>query len=181
MTISTSHAQNYVFIVLGVSGVGKSTIASSLAARIDAQFIEADDYHSSENRKAMEQGNPLDDKMRLPWLLSLCRAAETARDGGHVVMACSALKRQYRDLLRTHIGHVQFVYLHASRDVIARRIAERTGHFMPLSLLDTQIAALEPPTSDEGVIKIDVSAPRSAIENEVEETAKKILCQNPSK
>jgi len=161
---------------MGVSGVGKSTIASSLAARIDAQFIEADDYHSSENRTAMEQGNPLDDKMRLPWLLSLCSAAETARDGGHVVMACSALKRQYRDLFRTHIGHVQFVYLHACREAIARRMSERSGHFMPLSLLDTQIAVLEPPTSDEGVIAIDVTAPKSEIENEVEESARKILC-----
>ena len=179
MATSTRSVQNYVFIVLGVSGIGKSTIASSLAARLDAQFIEADDYHSSENRKAMEQGTPLNDKMRLPWLLSLCRAAETARDDGHVVMACSALKRQYRDLFRTHIGHVQFVYLHANRDVVARRIAERSGHFMPLSLLDTQIAALEPPTSDEGVITIDASAPRSAIENEVEDSARRTLCQGP--
>ena len=110
----------------------------------------------------------------------LCRAAEAARDGGHVVMACSALKRQYRDLFRTHIERVQFVYLHAGRDVVARRIAERSGHFMPPSLLDTQIAALEPPTSDEGVITIDVSAPRSAIENEVEESARRILCQSLS-
>lgn len=180
MAVLTRPAQNYVFIVMGVSGVGKSTIACSLAARLDAQFIEADDYHSSENRKAMEQGIPLNDKKRLPWLLSLCSAAETARDGGHVVMACSALKRQYRDLFRTHIERVQFVWLHASHEAIARRMAERTGHFMPLSLLDTQIAALEPPTSDEGVIAIDVAAPKSVIENEVEESARRILCQNLS-
>jgi gluconokinase len=176
MPVSTGPDRNYVLIVMGVSGVGKTTIAHSLAARLDAQFIEADDYHSSENRKAMEQGIPLDDKMRLPWLLSLCSAAETARDCGHVVMACSALKRQYRDLFRTHIERVQLIYLHASREAIARRIAERSGHFMPLSLLDTQIAALEPPTSDESVITIDVSASRSEIENEVAESARKILC-----
>lgn len=164
---------------MGVSGVGKTTIARSLAARLDAQFIEADDYHSTENRKAMEQGIPLNDKMRFPWLLSLCRAAESRRDVGHVVMACSALKRQYRDLFRTHIEPVQFVYLNASRDAITRRMAERSGHFMPLSLLDTQIATLEPPTSDEGVIAIDVAAPKSAIENEVEDTARRILSQGP--
>ena len=180
MPVSTGPDRNYVLIVMGVSGVGKTTIAHSLAARLDAQFIEADDYHSSENRKAMEQGIPLDDKMRLPWLLSLCSAAETARDGGHVVMACSALKRQYRALFRTHIGHVQFVYLHASREAIARRMSERSGHFMPLSLLDTQIAALEPPTSDEGVIEIDVTAPKSEIENEVEEASRRFLNQIPS-
>lgn len=176
MPVSTGPVRNCVLILMGVSGVGKTTIARGLAARLDAQFIEADDYHSCENRKAMEQGIPLNDKMRLPWLLSLCRAAETAREAGHVVMACSALKRQYRDLFRTHIGQVQFVYLRASREAIARRMAERSGHFMPLSLLDTQIASLEPPTSDEGVITIDASAPRSAIENEVVESARKILC-----
>jgi gluconokinase len=119
MSVSTRPIQSYVFIVMGVSGVGKTTIARSLAVRLGAQFIEADDYHSSENRKAMEKGIPLNDKMRLPWLLSLCSAAGTARETGNVVMTCSALKRQYRDLFRIHIGQVQFVYLHASREAIA--------------------------------------------------------------
>ncbi len=167
--------RNHVFIVMGVSGVGKTTIARSLAERLDAKFIEADHYHPEANRRAMNRGTPLNDEMRLPWLHALCEAAETARCQGHVVMACSALKRQYRDLFRTHVGHLKFIFLDADCDAIAQRIASRRDHFMPASLLDTQFATLEPPLQNEGVIAIDAAAPMPVVEDAVEAAARSVL------
>ncbi len=166
--------RNHVFIVMGVSGVGKTTIARSLAERLDAQFIEADDYHSDANRRAMKRGIPLNDEMRLPWLHALCEAAETARRQGHVVLACSALKQQYRDLFRTHVGHLKFIFLDAGRDAIAQRMASRRGHFMPASLLDAQFANLERPLKNEGAIVIDAAAPMPTVEDAVEAAAKSV-------
>lgn len=161
--------------VTSASGVGKPSAAGSLAARLDTQLIEADDFHSDVNRRAMKQGIPLNDEMRWPWFHALCRAAETARSKEHVVKACSALKRQYRDLFRTHVGHLKFVFLDASRDTITQRMGSRTGHIMPASLLDTQFATLEPPLQNEGVIAIDAAAPMPVVEDAVEAAARSVL------
>lgn len=175
MTDLAAPDQNCVFIVMGVSGVGKTTIARSLAMRLPARYIEADDYHSDENLTAMQKGIALTDEMRLPWLQDLSRIAESARKDGHVAMACSALKRKYRDLFRARIGCVQFIFLHADRDVIAQRMADRTGHYMPVSLLDTQIATLEKPASDECAIAIDVAAAKEQLEGVIEAAVRREL------
>ena len=161
-----------VIIIMGVCGVGKTSIGRTLAARLGARFIEADDYHSVENRNAMEQGIPLSDKMRLPWLRRLATAAEDARQSETVIMACSALKRSYRDLLREGINNIQFVFLNGERDIIADRITKREDHFMPLSLLDSQIAILDLPTPDENVMTVDITPPKPVVDDIVERTVR---------
>lgn len=170
---STSH--HCVLIVMGVCGVGKTSVGNTLATRLGARFIEADDYHSDDNRRAMQRGIPLTDEMRLPWLKSLSIAAEEARQTGTVVMACSALKRSYRDLLRANIGWIQFVFLHGDRDIIAERITQRRDHFMPVSLLDSQIAALDTPTPDENTVAIDVALTKPELDDFVEQSVRATL------
>ncbi len=164
-----------VFIVMGVSGVGKSTVARTLAARIGARYLEADDYHADESRDAMSKGIPLSDEMRLPWLLRLAEVGENTRRDGPVVMACSALKRSYRDLFRARIGKVHFVYLHAEPALIASRISTRTDHFMPPSLLESQLALLEPPSADEDAIDVEVNLPKEAVNDLVERKVRERL------
>lgn len=167
-----AESQHFVIIIMGVCGVGKTSVGRTLAARLGARFIEADDYHSDENRNAMAQGIPLSDEMRLPWLERLSVAAETARQTETVVMACSALKRSYRDLLRDGINNLQFIFLNGDRDLIAERISKRSDHFMPLSLLDSQIAILELPTPDEHVLSVDIAPSKSVVDDTVEQTVR---------
>jgi carbohydrate kinase (thermoresistant glucokinase family) len=164
--------QHSVIIIMGVSGVGKTSTGRTLATRLNARFIEADDYHSAENKSAMAQGTPLSDEMRLPWLKRLAAIAEEARQSETVVMACSALKRSYRDLLRSGINNTQFVFLNGDRDVIASRISKREDHFMPPSLLDSQITILELPTPDEHVLEVDIAPSKSAVDDTVERTVR---------
>lgn len=166
---------NIAFIVMGVCGVGKTSIGVTLADRLNIAYIEADDYHPLENRKAMSQGIPLSDDMRQPWLLGLGRATEKSRKNGHVVVACSALKQSYRDVLRTLIDRTQFILLDGDRDLIATRLANRTDHFMSASLLDSQIATLEPPDSYEGAITVDIAGTKSQVDNRVEQVARGVL------
>ncbi|EBA14028.1 gluconokinase [Roseobacter sp. CCS2] len=161
-------SQHCAIVIMGVCGVGKTSVGRTLAARMSARFIEADDYHSAENRNAMAHGIPLSDEMRLPWLERLACAAEKARQDETVIMACSALKRGYRDLLRDGITNLQFVFLNGDRDIIADRIMKREDHFMPLSLLDSQIAILDLPTPDENVLAVDIAPPKHVVDDVVE-------------
>ena len=143
-------------VVMGVSGSGKSTVGSALAQRLRVPFVDADDLHPSANIAKMTAGEALDDDDRYPWLEEVGRWLAAHRDGG--VVACSALKRKYRDQLRSHCPGVEFLYLSGSPDLIGRRLAARTGHFMPGALLQSQFDALEPPGPDERRVVVNLSA-----------------------
>ncbi|WP_306753509.1 gluconokinase [Paracoccus actinidiae] len=145
-------------MVMGPSGVGKSTVAEGIARHLDAALIEGDDYHPSENRAAMAAGRPLDDAMRRPWLLALAEAVRQSARTRETVFACSALRRSYRDLLRDRIGPLVLVYPHAPRDLILSRMKNR-NHFMPPALLASQLATLEEPGTDEDPIRLDTARP----------------------
>lgn len=143
-------------LVMGPSGVGKSTFAQALAEAIGANFIEGDDYHTPENRAAMSAGRPLTDEMRLPWLIALADAVRHSRDKQDTIFTCSALKRRYRDLLHEGIGEMRLLCLSAPRDLIRQRMMARK-HFMPAELLDSQIETLEAPAPDEQAIMLEMS------------------------
>jgi gluconokinase len=144
-----------VILVMGVSGSGKTTVATSLATALDAEMIEADDYHSAENIERMRHGIPLDDAARAPWLRAVHAAiVERVEAGRHVVVACSALKAAYRYTLLAGLPNALVVYLRVDKVALERRLRLRHGHFMPGSLLDSQLADLEPP-SDAMVVNDD--------------------------
>jgi len=151
------------YVVMGVCGVGKTQIGCDLAVSLGADYVEADDYHPIENIKAMQSGIPLTDEMRKPWLTALSQAVEKQRQNGDVVVACSALKKSYRDLIREHVQRVQFVFLTGDRALIAERLAKRTDHFMPPHMLESQLQTLEEPTSEEKAFHVDVSGTREAV------------------
>jgi gluconokinase len=137
---------------MGVAGSGKSLIGAAFAHALDVDFVEGDDYHSAENVARMAAGIPLTDDDRLGWLRAIARRVREAKDAHTgLVVACSALKRSYRDLLRNESGapSLRFVLLRGDRALIAPRLADRRGHFMPPTLLDSQFAALEEPSPDE--------------------------------
>jgi gluconokinase len=139
-----------VVIVMGVSASGKSTVGRRLAERLGVPFLEGDDLHSPENRRKMASGHPLTDEDRGPWLDALADWIRRRGEGGQGgVVTCSALKRAYRDRFRNSGAEVWFLDLRLDRALATRRIAERTGHFMPLSLLASQFDALEPLQEDE--------------------------------
>jgi gluconokinase len=142
-----------VFIVMGVSGSGKTTIGKLLAGKLGAEFVDADDYHSVENKAKMNAGHALTDQDRLPWLQSLHQAiVKSVREGEKLVLACSALKRQYRELLQGDIESVQYVYLQVDQKVLAARLQTRKDHFVGENLLPSQFAALEEPAKSEALI-----------------------------
>jgi gluconokinase len=137
-------------VLMGVSGAGKSTIGALLAQKLARAFLEGDSFHPPENVEKMRRGIALTDADRLPWLRALAAEIDKARGAGKpVVLTCSALKRAYRDILAGGQGDVLFVYLKGGKELIARRLAARAGHFMPPLLLDSQFAALEEPQVDE--------------------------------
>lgn len=136
-------------VVMGVSGCGKSTFGAALAQAAGAVFLDADDLHPPENIARMAQGAPLSDADRWPWL-ALCATA-MARES-RVVLACSALRRSYRDHLRAGVPGLRFVHMAADKATIAERLAQRRGHFMPPALLDSQFATLEAPDAAEALI-----------------------------
>lgn len=139
-----------LYVVMGVSGCGKSLIGTALARALDIDFVEGDDYHSAENVQRMSSGIALTDDERAQWLRALAARLREAKDAGTgLVMTCSALKRSYRDVLRAGAGEVRFVFLRGPRALLAERISGRRGHFMPPSLLDSQLATLEEPSPDE--------------------------------
>ncbi|QDS17833.1 gluconokinase [Xanthomonas arboricola] len=152
-------ASPLAIVVMGVSGSGKTTIAQALAAHYGYRFLDADDYHSVAARAQMAAGQPLTDAMRLPWVELL---AATLRDcvqaGESVVLAFSGLRGTHRQLLRRSGIPIRFVFLHAAPHVIAARLSARAGHFMPASLLDSQLQTLELPLDEADVVSLDVDA-----------------------
>jgi gluconokinase len=148
-----------LIVVMGVAGSGKTTLASHLAERLGIPFVEGDSLHPAANVKKMASGIPLTDEDRWPWLKAIGERMEVERATGHgVVVACSALKRSYRDCLRSEVhGKMHFILLDGSRQLIGDRMKKRKGHFMPPALLDSQFATLEPPTPDEHAVILDIA------------------------
>ncbi|MEY9952989.1 gluconokinase [Leifsonia sp. EB34] len=144
-------------VVMGVSGSGKSTVGALVAEALGAGFVDGDDLHPAANVEKMRQGIPLTDDDREPWLRAVGRTLAEAGPAGMVV-ACSALKRAYRDLIRAEAPGVFFAELDGGHDLLAERMI-RPGHFMPASLLDSQLATLEPLQLDEEGVRLDVAAP----------------------
>jgi len=149
-----------IVLVMGVAGSGKTTIGQGIAAAIDGQFLDADDFHPKENVKHMAAGKPLNDEMRWPWLDALGEAVRESAKTQPTVFACSALKRIYRDYLRAGIRYT-LVYPDAPFALVARRMSARKDHFMPVKLLRSQYDTLNPPTPDEKpiIVSIDRTVP----------------------
>jgi gluconokinase len=145
-----------IVLVMGVAGVGKTTLGAALARERGWRFIDADDYHPPENVAKMKAGVPLEDADRWPWL---SRLNKVLREEENAVLACSALKARYRDRLLQGIGHAAVVYLHAPAELIRTRLQARRHRYMPASLLESQLAALEPPAD---AIAIDVAGDPSS-------------------
>ena len=145
-----SSASTTTIVVMGVSGSGKSTVAATLVDRLGWEFAEGDDFHPPANVEKMRAGKPLDDDDRWPWLRRLADwIGEHERAGRNVVVTCSALKRAYRDLLCDGHPSVWFAHVTADPELIRERIEHRTGHYMPASLLDSQLTTLQPLADDE--------------------------------
>jgi gluconokinase len=140
-------------VVMGVSGSGKSTVGAALARRLGVPFADADTFHPRANVAKMAAGKPLDDADRFPWLNAVGQWLAGHEDG---VMSCSALRRRYRDQLRSSCPRIEFLQLTGSPELIGRRQASRRGHFMPSSLVMSQFDALEPLESDEHGVSVDV-------------------------
>ena len=141
---------------MGVSGSGKSTVGAALARRLGVPFADADAFHSAANIAKMAAGKPLTDADRYPWLEAVGQWLADHQGGG--VMSCSALKRAYRDRLRSHAPRIEFLHLTGSPELIARRQAGRPGHFMPSALLKSQFDTLQPLAPDEHGIALDVGS-----------------------
>jgi gluconokinase len=147
-------------VIMGVSGCGKSSVGESMAKALGIHYRDGDDLHTPQAVRKMREGTPLTDDDRWPWL---DRVAAVLASDAPVIVGCSALKRAYRDRIRINAsGPVQFIHLAGSREVIAARMAARTGHYMPTALLDSQFAALEPPGPDEA-ITVNIDQPLDAI------------------
>jgi gluconokinase len=151
-------------VVMGVSGSGKSTVGTALAGRMGVPFADADDFHSPASVAKMRGGVALDDVDRRPWLLAIGQWLAQHRDGdGGAVVTCSALKRAYRDTLREAAPDITFLHLDGDVETVRRRVAARTGHFMPESLVQSQFDALEPLEPDERGVVIDFALPVDVI------------------
>jgi gluconokinase len=157
---SAAPARSPALVLMGVSGSGKTTLGEALRDRLGFRFFDADSFHPPENVAKMAAGIPLDDADRAPWLARLADLldAETAK-GVPVALACSALRRRYRDRLRQGAPDLVVVLLEIDRATIEGRLAGRKGHYMPPSLLDSQLATLEQPDADERVIRVDARLP----------------------
>jgi gluconokinase len=155
-------------VVMGVSGSGKTTIASGLAERLHWTFEDGDKFHPKSNVEKMSAGHPLTDEDRWPWLNAIADEIErVCRAGEHAVIACSALKRRYRDILVRGRDDVRIVYLNGTRDLIAGRLAGRKNHFMPPGLLESQFKTLEAPGADENPVTVSIDAPVDAIVDDI--------------
>jgi len=157
-------ATPFALIVMGVSGSGKSTVGDSLAKRLGWAYEDADQFHPASNVAKMSAGHPLTDDDRWPWLKAIAAEIDRVGDAGeHVVIGCSALKRAYRDILMHGRTDIRLIYLEGTQALIADRIGQRQGHFMPPGLLASQFNTLEPPTSDEHALTVSIDAPLGAI------------------
>jgi gluconokinase len=147
-------------IVMGVSGSGKTSVAEALAKALDLRFVEGDALHPAWNVEKMSHGIPLTDDDRMPWLdLIGAEIAAAIEEGRGIVVSCSALKKIYRDRLRREAGGpLYFVYLEGSKSLLLSRLSARKGHFMPLSLLESQLQTLEVPTGEPGVVTVGIDA-----------------------
>jgi gluconokinase len=155
-----------VLVLMGVSGTGKTTVGKLLAADLGWDFVEGDEYHPPANVEKMSAGIPLTDDDRRPWLQALRRRIEQAcRGGENLILACSALKHEYRrHLERDDLECVEYVFLHGSKELLQSRLEGREGHFMPPHLLDSQLETLEVP---HGTLQVDVAPPPEAIAAEI--------------
>ena len=150
------------FVIMGVSGCGKSSIGAGFADQIGAEFVDGDNLHPAANIAKMAAGNPLNDMDRAPWLMAVGQSF--TKHGLSLVIGCSALKRSYRDIIRAAAdGPVAFLHLDGSQHVVAARMAKRTGHFMPAALLDSQFESLEPLGFDERAVRVDIDQRPKAI------------------
>ena len=175
--MNSTHPAPCALIVMGVAGSGKSTIGETLAARLGWVFEDGDRFHPASNVAKMSAGQPLTDEDRWPWLKAiadeidrLCAAGERA------VVACSALRRTYRDILVHGRNDVQIVYLNGTQQLIADRLGRRKGHFMPPGLLASQFKTLEPPANDEHPFTVSIDAPVEAI---VDDIARQLKLSQP--
>jgi gluconokinase len=157
-----------LYVVMGVAGSGKSLVGSSLARALGVDFLEGDDFHTAQSIAKMAAGVPLTDDDRAGWLQTLSLRLRTAEEAGSgVVIACSALKRPYRDILREGAPDTHFVFLRGARKLIAKRLADRPEHFMRASMLDSQFATLEEPSPDENAWVYDIRRPPEEIVNDL--------------
>lgn len=154
---ATDASKPAALIVMGVSGSGKSTVGLLLAEMLGYEFRDGDSFHPPENVEKMRSGIPLTDEDRWPWLAAIAAWINAHRlEGTTGIVACSALRRVYRDRLRDGHSDVRFLYLQGDKSLIAGRLAARKGHYMPASLLDSQFATLEEPGTDEGAIRLSI-------------------------
>lgn len=157
-----------ILVVMGVSGSGKTTVAAMLAGALGAEFLEGDDLHPRANVEKMRHGIPLTDADRKPWLDTIAARIDAWRSAGKKgVVTCSALKRSYREIVVDGRREVGLVWLRGSRDLIRRRMAARHEHFMPVGLLDSQFATLEPPQPDERPMIVDIGDPPGVLVEEI--------------
>jgi gluconokinase len=155
-------------VVMGVSGSGKSTIGEKLAQRLGWSYEDADRFHPASNVAKMSAGQPLTDEDRRPWLQAIANEIDrVCKAGEHGVIACSALKRPYRDVLVHGRKDVRIIYLRGTRDLIASRLALRKGHFMPPGLLASQFGTLEPPDASENPVTVSIDAPIETIVDDI--------------
>jgi gluconokinase len=155
-------------VVMGVSGSGKSTVADKLAERLNWSYEDGDKFHPASNVAKMSAGQPLTDEDRRPWLQAIAEEIDrVCKAGQHAVIACSALKRAYRDILVHGRNDVRVVYLKGTQQLIANRLAERKGHFMPPGLLASQFKTLEPPDAGENPVTVSIDGPVDAIVDDI--------------
>ena len=161
-------AAPHALILMGVSGSGKTTIGEMLAARIGWRYEDADSFHPAANVAKMSAGQPLTDDDRWPWLRAIADEIDrTNAAGERVVIGCSALRRAYRDVLVHGRSDIRIVYLDGTQDLIADRLGQRKGHFMPPGLLTSQFGTLEPPTPDEHALTVSIDAPVEIVVNDI--------------
>lgn len=152
-----------ILVVMGVAGAGKSTLARAIADRLKIPYLEADDLHPPANVAKMSSGQPLTDADRWPWLDAVAAWIDArARAGEAAVVACSALKRRYRERLAREHPSVRFAYVTGSPELVTARMKARRDHYFPVSLIASQFDALEPPEPDENAISVNMELPLSA-------------------
>lgn len=162
------------YVLMGVSGCGKSSVGAALSVTCGMEFIDGDNLHSQANIAKMSRGDPLNDDDRAQWLTDVGRVL--AQGSKPVVIGCSALKKKYRDMIRAEVSEpVHFLHLDASKDVLVRRVSERAGHFMPTSLLDSQFATLERLDDDEWGGEIDITQSYSHVIAQAETYVKETM------